>query len=179
MAGATSGPLGSVRVGKTAGQHDPTSSSLGEVLLRDFEAWQRKASGIPRAYQNEKTQALSHAVGVTGGASSQRRLQKDEAVRGHRSLEAARNKTLEEIGDLGHDKQRTRARLGDDIGKVNGFKSADGKRGFRVDYDPDKGVHYNWFDWSRGSRGTGGRWGAEIFPGTQEDYARIIAQLNR
>ena len=50
---------------------------------------------------------------------------------------------------------------------------------FRVDYDPDKGIHYNWFDWTHGNKGAGGRWGAEVFPGSREQYVALLRALQK
>jgi hypothetical protein len=103
--------------------------------------------------------------------------QTEELVRSHTSLERARNTALAEAGPLGHDRVPMDGRLGDGKGSVVGFRTADGQRGFRVDYDPDKGIHYNWFDWSGGNKGAGGRWGAEVFPGTREQYVALLRAL--
>lgn len=132
---------------------------------------------LPSHLQTERTRTLLRVI--REGAPRRGQRQQSELVRSHPSLESARNRALEEVGSLGDGRVKTRARLGAHAGQVNGFQSADGQRGFRVDYDPDKGVHFNWYDWSGGDRGSGGRWGAEIFPGTAADYARLIRQLNR
>jgi hypothetical protein len=105
--------------------------------------------------------------------------QTEELVRRHTSLERARNTALAEAGPLGHDRVPMDGRLGDGRGSVVGFRSADGQRGFRVDYDPDKGIHYNWFDWTRGNKGAGGRWGAEVFPGSREQYVALLRALQK
>jgi len=105
-----------------------------------------------------------------------------EIIRKHPSIEAARNTAIREAGDLGHDKVQYFGKFGPAKDKIVGFDSADGKRGFRIDFDPndpEKGLHYNWWDWSNGKKGSGGRWGAEVFEnGIQEDFQRLIDQLN-
>jgi hypothetical protein len=115
---------------------------------------------------------------VAGGAAAASDLT-EELVRSHTSLERARNTALAEAGPLGHDRVPMDGRLGDGKGSVVGFRSADGQRGFRVDYDPGKGIHYNWFDWTGGNKGAGGRWGAEVFPGSREQYVALLRALQK
>ena len=100
-----------------------------------------------------------------GGPKRTKKPQTEELVRDHKNFETARNSALDEIGSLKHDFKPVKGKFGAAKGKVNGQQSADGKRGFRLDYDPDKGPHVNWYDWSGGNKGAGGRWGAEKFPG--------------
>jgi hypothetical protein len=75
------------------------------------------------------------------------------------------------------------AKLGDKPGQFVGLQSADGSKGFRLDYsppdpsNPDKpsGGHWNWWDRSEGTkRGAGERKGAEYFPGTKEEFDRRL-----
>ena len=47
-------------------------------------------------------------------------------------------------------------------GTLIGERSADGKRGWRIDDG-----HVNWWDWSGGKKGDGGRFGHEYFPSEQ------------
>jgi hypothetical protein len=55
----------------------------------------------------------------------------------------------------------------------------DKERGWRIDFDEEKGIHFNWYDWSNGSRKSGlGRWAAETFPGTYEDYVDLLLRFN-
>lgn len=105
-----------------------------------------------------------------------------EIFRKHNSIEAARNAALQEVGDLGIDKRKYVGKFGPAKDKVTGFESADGKRGFRIDFDPDdpeKGLHYNWWDWTMGKRESGGRSGAEVIEGgTEKQFMQILEQLN-
>ncbi|OOF45253.1 hypothetical protein BKK52_12740 [Rodentibacter trehalosifermentans] len=59
------------------------------------------------------------------------------------SWEAARNLALEKVGDLGLDSKPFIGTLeiSDGYGKVVGRVSSDGKKGWRLDYDPNKGMH--------------------------------------
>lgn len=54
------------------------------------------------------------------------------------------------------------------------MQSADGKRGWRLEWDPKKGAHFNWYDWTEGGKGTGGRWGAERFGATRDEVTDMI-----
>ncbi len=111
-----------------------------------------------------------------------------ELVREHPSFEAARNQALAEVGDLGPNARPVYGRLGDAAGQFVGMQSADGKKGFRLDYapqdpnDPAKpfGPHFNWWDRTEGTkRGQGARQGAEYFPGGQEEFQRRLQENQR
>lgn len=105
-----------------------------------------------------------------------------EIIRKHNSVEAARNAALKEAGDLGDSKVAVKGRLPASKGfeRLVGFESKDGKRGFRVDYDPNKGLHYNWYDYSQGKRSSGlAREEAEIIEGgTEEDFIRLLDKIS-
>jgi hypothetical protein len=47
-------------------------------------------------------------------------------------------------------------------GTLIGEKTADNLRGWRIDND-----HVNYWDWSNGKRGNGGKYGHEFFPEEQ------------
>ena len=49
-----------------------------------------------------------------------------------------------------------------ETGTLIGEQSANGKRGWRIDGD-----HLNWWDWTEGKKGMGGRYGHEFFPREQ------------
>ncbi|PUZ21863.1 hypothetical protein DCC81_25085 [Chitinophaga parva] len=49
-------------------------------------------------------------------------------------------------GDLGEDAIEYTGKFGSQEGKVTGWSSANGKSGFRVDYDAAKGAHINWWN---------------------------------
>jgi hypothetical protein len=44
-------------------------------------------------------------------------------------------------------------------GTLIGARSEDGNRGWRIDND-----HVNWWDWTGGKKGSGGKYGHEFFP---------------
>jgi len=70
------------------------------------------------------------------------------------------------IGNLGDDAVEHIGRTGPFKGKISGQKSANGKRGFRIDYDPDKGAHINWWN--------GNQKGAIPFDGGLDQARRIV-----
>lgn len=111
-----------------------------------------------------------------------------ELVRQHPSFDRAMNQALAEVGDLGPNPRPVYGRLGDSQGQFVGLQSADGLRGFRLDYatpDPSNpnrpsGPHVNWWDRTLGStRGQGERKGAEYYPGTQQEYQRQLQGYQR
>jgi RHS repeat-associated protein len=70
------------------------------------------------------------------------------------------------IGELGDDAVSHVGRTGPFSGKVTGQKSADGSRGFRIDYDSNKGAHVNWWN--------GKQKGAIPFDGGLDHAKRIV-----
>lgn len=69
-----------------------------------------------------------------------------------KNWESARNKALDIVGNLGADSKPVIGRLEVSAGngKVIGRQSSDGKVGWRVDFDPDKGTHINIWDYAQG-----------------------------
>jgi len=119
---------------------------------------------------------------IAEGIQSRRRaggVQIKEAVRSHGSMEAAWIAMLREIGDVGPNEVATVGKLGLADGAVNGYRSADGKKGWRIDFDPKKGTHLNWYDWSSGKAGQGGRWGAERFTGGEAEFVDYLLALDK
>lgn len=107
----------------------------------------------------------------------------------HPDLKGAFTQTIESLerigGPLGDDVVATQDRgLRDNANGVgglnNGIAAKSPSRGWRLDYDAEKGVHFNFFDWTNGSRKSGfGRWGAAKISGaTQTDFQEIIYQYN-
>jgi len=82
-------------------------------------------------------------------------------------------------GPFGDNVTPTPAKFGDpaDMGLNNGFQSGD--RGWRLELDPDKGAHFNWFDWSVGKKSSGlGSWGAETFPASEDQVTEMVLYLH-
>ena len=96
------------------------------------------------------------------------------------SWEAARNLALTKVGDLGIDSKPFIGTLAvsDGYGKVVGRISSDGKKGWRLDYDPKKGMHINVFDYTKGK---GDKAIKEVIPfnGNKDDFNRYLKQLNK
>ena len=96
------------------------------------------------------------------------------------SWEAARNLALTKVGDLGIDSKPFIGTLAvsDGYGKVVGRISSDGKKGWRLDYDPKKGMHINVFDYAKGK---GDKAIKEVIPfnGNKDDFNRYLKQLNK
>ena len=96
------------------------------------------------------------------------------------SWEAARNLALTKVGDLGIDSKPFIGTLAvsDGYGKVVGRISSDGKKGWRLDYDPKKGMHINVFDYTKGKSDKAIK---EVIPfnGNKDDFNRYLKQLNK
>jgi len=64
-------------------------------------------------------------------------------------------------------------------GLINGFAELNGECRWRIDFAPEKGLHFNWEDYTLGKRHTGyGRYGVEKFPGTYDDYLTLLLLLD-
>ena len=84
------------------------------------------------------------------------------------------------VGDLGVDSKPYIGTLSASAGygKVVGRVSADGKKRWRLDYDPDKGMHINIEDFSKG-KGSKGVKVVIPFKGNEQDFKNILNHLNR
>ena len=96
------------------------------------------------------------------------------------SYERARNKALKEVGDLGADSKPLYGRLKTSAGhnKIIGRQSADGKRRWRLDYDKEKGPHFNVEIFSKGK----GKKATKIaipFKGDEATFKKHLRVLNR
>jgi hypothetical protein len=80
----------------------------------------------------------------------------DTDHKGPRGYDKALESARRNAGDLG---QGTKKMYDPETGTLIGEMSADGKRGWRIDVD-----HANFWDWSGGKKGTGGKYGHEYFP---------------
>ncbi len=83
----------------------------------------------------------------------------DNSHTGPRGFDKATEAARENAGDLG---LNPRTQIDPETGTIIGQTSEDGLRGWRVDND-----HVNWWDWTQGKRGKGGRSGHEFFPPEQ------------
>lgn len=96
------------------------------------------------------------------------------------SWDNARNLAVEKLGNLGHDSKPLIGNLeiSDGYGKVVGRISSDGKKGWRLDYDPEIGMHINIFDYTHGK---GSKAIKEVIPfdGDKDDFKRYLKHLNK
>lgn len=126
------------------------------------------ASAIPGALKNiQKGGQPGRQIEVTLG--------------GEKNWESARNKALSLVGNLGADSKAVVGRLEQSAGngRVIGRQSSDGKVGWRVDYDPEKGTHINIWDYSQGKGAGKGVRQVIPFEGNERDFEVILKQLNR
>ncbi|GCE17673.1 RHS repeat-associated core domain-containing protein [Dictyobacter kobayashii] len=91
---------------------------------------------------------------------------------------SAYNAAMEHIdGPLGENATENTAKgLHGDPDGVKGLPNGlrEGNKSWRLDYDPDKGPHFNW---SVGKKSSGGAWGAAKFPGTSETYVNMMLRF--
>jgi len=71
------------------------------------------------------------------------------------------------IGDLGEDAVSTTGKFGSQEGKTTGKMSVDGSKGFRIDFDAEKGAHINWTN--------GKQKGAVLFNASENQVNQIIS----
>ncbi len=98
-----------------------------------------------------------------------------------KSYEQARNIALELVGDLSGDKgKKVIGRLQKSIGngKTVGRQSKDGLVRWRLDFDPEKGVHINVEDF-RGGKGKKALKFAIKFEGNEETFRALLKVLNK
>lgn len=66
-------------------------------------------------------------------------------------------------------------KLGPAKGRIVGRESADGLRGWRADYDKEKGFHVDWWDRTAGPKRSDWRHGVRrIMNGSEADYLRLL-----
>lgn len=97
------------------------------------------------------------AAGIAAGVgkikpNTQTENRIEQTLSPEKNWESTRNKALDIVGSLGADSKPVISRLEVSAtnGKVIGRQSSNGKVGWRVDYDPDKGTHINLWDYSQG-----------------------------
>lgn len=64
-------------------------------------------------------------------------------------------------------------------GKITGRQSSDGKKGWRLDYDPEKGTHINIWDFSKGKGPDKAVKLVVPFDGNEKDFERLLKHLNK
>ena len=98
--------------------------------------------------------------------------------RGDRSifdfLNEARSDAIDNAG-LGDDTVPFVQEIGPYAGEITGSMSPNGKRGWRIDWDAEKGFHVNWWDCTGGARRVDWVYGSNaIVDGTNNDFLAIL-----
>ncbi|QQU55770.1 two-partner secretion domain-containing protein [Serratia liquefaciens] len=148
-----------------------------KVALNGKEAVE--AIGLGAAVGGKALAALGVIGKVKPGTQPGNKI--EQTLTPEKNWESARNKALNLVGNLGADSKPVIGRLEISAGngKVIGRQSKDGKVGWRVDYDPEKGTHINIWDYSQG-KGPGKAIKQVIpFDGNEKSFETILKQLNR
>nr|WP_312663480.1 hypothetical protein [Pantoea sp. CTOTU49201] len=150
--------------------------------LASGESAEAKQLAINELAQVVGTSAAGIAARIGKNKGGSQATNKIETIlQAEKNWETARNKAIDIAGNLGLDSKAVigRLELSGRNGKVIGRQSNDGKVGWRVDYDPDKGTHINIWDYSLG-KGPGKAVKQVIpFEGNEKSFETILKQLNR
>lgn len=167
--------------------YDLTATFAQQMQAEGVVATNKVSEALQKEYGLDEVQAgivASAAASAFGGISkakgnSQPKI--EQILKPEKNWETARNKALDLVGNLGADSKPVIGRLEVSAGngKVIGRQSSDGKIGWRVDYDPEKGTHINIWDYSQG-KGPGKAVKQVIpFEGNEKSFETILKQLNR
>ena len=167
--------------------YDLTATFAQQMQAEGVVATNKVSEALQEEYGLDEVQAgivASAAASAFGGISkvkgnSQPKI--EQILKPEKNWETARNKALDLVGTLGADSKPVIGRLEVSAGngKVIGRQSSDGKVGWRVDYDPEKGTHINIWDYSQG-KGPGKAVKQVIpFEGNEKSFETILKQLNR
>ncbi|ATX01785.1 Contact-dependent inhibition of growth factor CdiA [Citrobacter freundii] len=167
--------------------YDLTATFAQQMQAEGVVATNKVSEALQKEYGLDEVQAgivASAAASAFGGISkakgnSQPKI--EQILKPEKNWETARNKALDLVGNLGADSKPVIGRLEVSAGngKVIGRQSSDGKVGWRVDYDPEKGTHINIWDYSQG-KGPGKAVKQVIpFEGNEKSFETILKQLNR
>lgn len=167
--------------------YDLTATFAQQMQAEGVVATNKVSEALQEEYGLDEVQAgivASAAASAFGGISkvkgnSQPKI--EQILKPEKNWETARNKALDLVGNLGADSKPVIGRLEVSAGngKVIGRQSGDGKVGWRVDYDPEKGTHINIWDYSQG-KGPGKAVKQVIpFEGNEKSFETILKQLNR
>lgn len=96
------------------------------------------------------------------------------------TYEQARNKAMSLLGDLGADSQPFIGTMEKSAGygKIVGRETADHKARWRLDYDPNKGMHINVEDFRNGKKDKAIKY-AIPFEGDEETFKSLLKYLNK
>ncbi|PWV83383.1 hypothetical protein C7423_12414 [Pantoea ananatis] len=157
------------------------NAAIHNALMSGDSAEAKQLAINPLA-QVAGTSAAGVAAGIGKSKPNTQSVNRIETtLKSEKKWESARNKALDIVGNLGADSKPVIGRLeiSSGNGKVIGRQSNDGKVGWRVDYDPEKGTHINIWDYSQG-KGPGKAVKQVIpFEGNEKSFETILKQLNR
>src|SRR5690349_20202657 len=129
------------RPGEGSEEHNDEQGDEGLGIQRDND--------LPEDFRpSEKT-----------STSLENRQADGEQIRDNPDARAAFENVSKNLGrPLSDDAVESKAKFGDAKGLSNGMREGY-KFGWRLEWDPDKGAHFNWFDYTEGDKGSGcGRW---------------------
>ncbi|WP_198680120.1 VENN motif pre-toxin domain-containing protein, partial [Serratia marcescens] len=167
--------------------YDLTATFAQQMQAEGVVATQKVSEALQKEYGLDEVQAgivASAAASAFGGISKAKGSTQpkiEQILKPEKNWENARNKALDLVGNLGANSKPVIGRLEVSAGngKVIGRQSSDGKVGWRVDYDPEKGTHINIWDYSQG-KGPGKAVKQVIpFEGNEKSFETILKQLNR
>ncbi|EFJ3752560.1 filamentous hemagglutinin N-terminal domain-containing protein [Escherichia coli] len=167
--------------------YDLTATFAQQMQAEGVVATNKVSEALQKEYGLDEVQAgivasaAASAFGGIGKAKGNSQPKIEQILKPEKNWETARNKALDLVGNLGADSKPVIGRLEVSAGngKVIGRQSSDGKVGWRVDYDPEKGTHINIWDYSQG-KGPGKAVKQVIpFEGNEKSFETILKQLNR
>ena len=167
-----------------AGKNQAVADTV--TALMQSETWAAVADTVKEAAGGnqaalEATGGLLAGIILPGKKVTSPVTRIETILKSEKNWESARNKALNIVGNLGADSKPVIGRLEVSAGngKIIGRQSNDGKVGWRVDYDPEKGTHINIWDYSQG-KGPGKAVKQVIpFEGNEKEFETILKQLNR
>jgi len=154
--------------------------NLVVVQGTDGKLYTMSQGDADRLLGSRHTQSSSSRNGQSGsGGGNSQNLKKEVVLPAVDDYNQARNQAQEILGDLGADSKPYISRLESSsvYNQVVGRVSADGKRRWRLDYDPEKGLHINVEDFSRGK--TPDKVIKRVIPINNGDINSLIKHLNR
>ncbi|TKJ77430.1 VENN motif pre-toxin domain-containing protein, partial [Erwinia persicina] len=167
--------------------YDLTATFAQQMQVEGVVATEKVSLALQKEYGLDPVQAgivagsAAAAFGAIGKPKGNTQPKIEQTLKPEKNWETARNKALDLVGNLGENSKPVIGRLEVSAGngKVIGRQSSDGKVGWRVDYDPEKGTHINIWDYSQG-KGPGKAVKQVIpFEGNEKSFETILKQLNR
>ena len=122
-----------------------------------------------------KSKVLVHNECACKLDSKSKKLEKGkEFVQEFENFNSARD-NAKKMSGLGDDAIDFKNKIGPFKGQVTGRMSPDGSKGWRIDYDPDKGFHVNWWDHNGSRKRKDWLIGANIIKdGSNDDFYQLI-----